>query len=57
MRLEKAMKGWGADAKVLIRILGGWTTPPTADAAGGRAQRAHTRTLKDALRANIKGNS
>merc|ERR1712159_383861 len=58
MRLEKAMKGWGADDKVLIRILGGLdhATRPSMLQVADAYQRKYTRTLKDALRANIKGN-
>ena len=58
MRLEKAMKGWGADDKVLIRILGGLdhASKPSMLQVADAYQRKYTRTLKDALRANIKGN-
>lgn len=58
MRLEKAMKGWGADDKVLIRILGGLdhASKPSMAQVAGAYERKYTRTLKDALRANIKGN-
>ena len=58
MRLEKAMKGWSADDKVLIRILGGLdhASKPSMLQVADAYQRKYTRTLKDALKKNISGN-
>ena len=58
MRLEQAMKGWGTDEKVLIRLLGGldYASRPSMPAVVAAYQRKYTRTLKDALKSEISGN-
>ena len=58
MRLEKAMKGFGTDEKVLVRILGGLdhASKPSMQQVRDAYQRKYGRTLKDALRSEISGN-
>ena len=58
MRLETAMKGWGTDEKVLVRLLGGLDhdSRPSMPAVVAAYQRKYTRTLGDALKAEIGGN-
>eukprot|EP00629_Pelagomonadales_sp_RCC1024_P005890 CAMPEP_0119296484 /NCGR_PEP_ID=MMETSP1329-20130426/50594_1 /TAXON_ID=114041 /ORGANISM="Genus nov. species nov., Strain RCC1024" /LENGTH=819 /DNA_ID=CAMNT_0007297417 /DNA_START=138 /DNA_END=2593 /DNA_ORIENTATION=+ len=58
MRLESAMKGWGANKTILVRLLGGLdhASKPSMKEVRDAYQRKYTRTLKDALRSEISGN-
>jgi len=58
MRMEQAMKGWGTDSNVLVRILGGLdhASKPSMCQVRDAYQRKYTRTLKDALRSELSGN-
>ncbi|KAH8054694.1 hypothetical protein JL722_8638 [Aureococcus anophagefferens] len=55
MRLETAMKGWGTDEKVLVRLLGG-LDHDSRRRCRRWYQRKYTRTLRDALKSEISGN-
>ena len=57
MRLEKAMKGFGTNEAILVRLLGGLdhASRPSMPAVVAAYERKYGRTLKEALKSEISG--